>query len=112
MDIREELLTALSPTEDQFCAMVEAASRVLCDDLIEKGEITAQAQLMFSKELAIAADKMIEACEYHAAELGVELSDDFLESVRSNIINEILELTDSLIENVTELLKQADNQVV
>ena len=108
MDIYEELLTTLTPTEEQFCAMVEAASRVLCDDLIEKGEITAQAQLMFSKELAIAADKMIEACEYHAAELGVELSDDFLESVRCNLINEMLELTDSLIENVAALLNQAD----
>ncbi len=104
MDAYEKMMLMLTPAEDQFNALIQAAIKVLCDDLIDKGDLSVQAQLMFSRELAAAADKMIEAYEYSAAELGVELSDEFLDKVKRNLISEVLEITDSLIEKVLALL--------
>ena len=110
MDEYEEMMAMLTPVADQVSEMLGAATKVLSDDLIERGEISVQAQLMFSKELNAAADKMVSECEYAAAEIGVELSQEYLESVRRNLISEMLELTEQFVESATQLINEARSE--
>lgn len=103
----EEMLTELASADDLFCELIDAAARILRDDIVENGSVSAQARIMFLKELNTAADRFIDKCEESASELGCELSGDLLETVHRNLINDVLELTEDLIEKMTELVKES-----